>query len=205
VPDQQTVKLTGLVLAGGKSERMGTDKCMLNWHGKEQCYYLADLLQQTCTETFISCRPEQARMFDPVYAVLPDNFTNIGPLGGILTALQAHKNGAVLAIACDLPLLNPGTIRFLVDHRNPLTQATAFINPADGLPEPMITIWEPAISTALQAAVAAGNYGLRKILLANAITLVHPPHPEALLNANTPEEAQQIREILNRTGGPDNA
>src|SRR4051812_47661865 len=51
--------LNGLVLAGGKSERMGRDKTRINWHGKEQCYYISDLLKPFCSEVFISCRHEQ--------------------------------------------------------------------------------------------------------------------------------------------------
>ena len=51
--------LNGLVLAGGKSERMGFDKSVLNWHGKAQRYYMADMLAPFCDEVFLSCRPDQ--------------------------------------------------------------------------------------------------------------------------------------------------
>ncbi|MEP6951744.1 MAG: NTP transferase domain-containing protein, partial [Ginsengibacter sp.] len=53
---QATPLLNGLVLAGGKSERMGYDKGMIVWHGREQQYYLADLLKNLCEEVYISCR-----------------------------------------------------------------------------------------------------------------------------------------------------
>jgi len=49
-----TPKLNGLVLAGGKSLRLGTDKGKINWHGNEQRYYIAELLQKFCDEVFIS-------------------------------------------------------------------------------------------------------------------------------------------------------
>jgi len=52
-------KLYGLVLSGGKSTRMGTDKGLIKYHGVPQREYLYDLLSQVCEETFISLREEQ--------------------------------------------------------------------------------------------------------------------------------------------------
>ena len=51
--------LYGLVLAGGRSTRMGQDKSLISYHGKAQREYMADLLGQWCSRTFISCRGDQ--------------------------------------------------------------------------------------------------------------------------------------------------
>jgi molybdopterin-guanine dinucleotide biosynthesis protein A len=51
-----TPRVNGLVLAGGKSVRMGKAKDLLHWHGKEQRYFAADLLAPFCDEVFISDR-----------------------------------------------------------------------------------------------------------------------------------------------------
>ena len=53
-----------MVIAGGKSKRMGFDKGTIEWHAKEQRYYAADLLKELCGEVFISCRPEQEKDID---------------------------------------------------------------------------------------------------------------------------------------------
>ncbi|MDQ6610064.1 MAG: NTP transferase domain-containing protein, partial [Bacteroidota bacterium] len=66
--------LNGLVLAGGRSVRMKQDKGLLHWHGKEQRYYMADLLQQCCAEVFISCRQEQAQNISEKYKVITDDY-----------------------------------------------------------------------------------------------------------------------------------
>ena len=66
--------LNGLVLAGGKSTRMGEDKGILQWYGKEQRYYVADMLATFCEEVFISCRPEQTNAIDKNYKVIEDEF-----------------------------------------------------------------------------------------------------------------------------------
>src|SRR5690625_5268042 len=124
--------LNGLVLAGGKSKRMGTDKGSMQWHGKEQRYYMADMLEPFCGERFISCSAEQVTDLDPAYKTLPDTFLNLGPYGGILSALRSQRDKAWLVLACDLPLMNEETLRFLIEHRDPEEIATTYESPYDG-------------------------------------------------------------------------
>lgn len=189
--------LNGLVLAGGKSKRMGTDKGLIKWHGKEQRYYVADLLAGFCKEVFISCRPDQEIEIDNHYKTLPDTFLNLGPYGGILSALRADRGKAWLVVACDLPLIDEETIRFLIKHRNNKTMATTFESPHDGLPEPLITIWEPESYAVLLHFLGKGITCPRKALINSEKTILQPPYPEALMNVNTPEDADTVREILN--------
>lgn len=85
---QAQPQLNGLVLAGGQSLRMGQDKGAINWHGKPQREYVADLLQPVCNEVFISCRPEQQHNLQGDYPTLPDRFTGLGPFGAILSAFR---------------------------------------------------------------------------------------------------------------------
>src|SRR5690606_684836 len=133
----------GLVLVGGKSKRMQRDKGLMKWHEKEQRYHIADLLGAVCEEVFLSCRQEQQSQISSDYQTLTDTFLDLGPYGGILSALRAQPDRAWLVIACDLPLLDANTIHFLIENRNRKFIATTFASPHDGLPEPLITIWEP--------------------------------------------------------------
>ncbi len=73
--------LYGLILAGGKSVRMGSDKSVINWHGKEQRYYMADILAGFCKEVFISCRAEQQGSIVQEYKTLVDNYEGAGTTG----------------------------------------------------------------------------------------------------------------------------
>jgi molybdopterin-guanine dinucleotide biosynthesis protein A len=141
---QQTIApLNGLVLAGGKSVRMGYDKGAVNWYGKQQRYYMADLLRPFCNKVALSCRVEQKAEIDPAYAVLEDTFIDLGPYGAILSAFRENPDQALLVIACDLPLMDANTLQYLVANRNPSALATAFQSGFDDFPEPLITIWEP--------------------------------------------------------------
>lgn len=193
---RETPLLNGLVLAGGKGKRLGRDKGLITWQKKEQRYHIADLLKNECEEVFISCRAEQESEIPAEYQALPDTFLNLGPYGGILSALRARPERAWLVVACDLPLLDAQTLRFLAENRNRKTIATTFISPHDGLPEPLITIWEPESYSVLLSFLAKQYSCPRKVLLNSEVTLLQPPCPDALLNVNTPEDAERAKQIL---------
>lgn len=189
--------LNGLVLAGGKSLRMGTPKDKMNWHGKEQRYYAADLLALFCEDVFISCRPGQPENYNPDYRVLTDTFLNMGPFGGLLSALRAQRDKAWLVVACDLPLLDKNTLKFLTANRNPEKAATTYESPFDGLPEPLITIWEPKSYSLLLHFLGTGITCPRKVLMNSDTLILKPENPDALMNVNTPGEAEKAQQVLN--------
>lgn len=190
-------KLNGLVLAGGKSSRMGRDKSHIKWYDKEQAYHLANLLQQYCNEVYISCRAEQKDAFNPNYQTLVDGVDGAGPTTGILTALSQYPETAWLVIACDLPLIDHTTITQLISNRDKSKVATTFKSPHDGLPEPLITIWEPKSHAVLLSFKEKGYNCPRKALINSNTLTLEPEHKEALINANTPEEAEKVRAIIN--------
>ena len=191
-------ELLGLVLAGGQSKRMGQDKGRMTWHGKEQRYYIADLLQDFCDTVYISCRPEQHAEIDTNYNTLPDSYTGIGPYGAILSAFAAHSDKSWMIVACDLPLLDAGTIQHLIDQRDKSLIATTYKSPYDGLPEPLITIWAPASHPFLLSHLSEGFTCPRKVLLKNIdkVKIIEPVNPDALMNTNTPEDAMKVNQVL---------
>jgi len=192
--------LNGLVLAGGKSVRMGQDKSLMKWHGKEQRYYLADILSSLCNEVFISCRPDQQSEIDSKYNTLPDIQAGMGPLGAILTAFNKNVEAAWLVVACDLPLLDIATLEFLIAERDINKIATTFESPYDGKPEPLITIWEPQSLAFLQEHISDGFTCPRKALIKNIdnVKIIKPKDPDAIMNTNTPEDAEKVKMLLNK-------
>lgn len=190
--------LKGAVLVGGKSLRMGQDKGSMLWHGVEQRAYVAGLLSKFCDEVFISCRDGQ-QLSDSVYPLLPDAYENMGPLGAILTAFKKYPESAWLIIACDLPLLDEAALRYLIEHRNKNAIATTYESPFDGLPEPLITVWEPAAYPYLLGAIEEGYKCPRKALIkSDNVTILKAKDPHALMNTNTPEDAEKVRDILSK-------
>ncbi|WP_219929320.1 NTP transferase domain-containing protein [Sphingobacterium athyrii] len=204
--DNRAYPLNGLVLIGGRSRRMGSPKEKINWHGKEQVYYLADLLQNYCKDVYISCRPEQLDEIDygkktaSNYAWLSDRYKDIGPMGGILTALEFQSDQAWLVVACDLPLLGPEAVDYLVQKRDPRRIATAFTSSKDNLPEPLFAIWEPDSLPLIQQMFAQNRLSPRRILIEHHALCVQAPDLQILTNVNTPAEAKIAAAMITNKG-----
>ena len=184
--------LKGLVLAGGKSQRMGEDKGAIDYHGKPQRTFAADMLSRFCSEVFISCRPDQVHALESDYELLPDKLAGLGPFGAIATAFQAFPNHAWLVVACDLPLLNANTLEQLVTARDPSSIATAFQSPVNEFPEPLIAIWEPKSYSVLLQFLAMGYSCPRKVLINSDVKLIDAIDPAALMNVNVQDEKKAV-------------
>ena len=188
--------LFGVVLVGGKSQRMGKDKGTINYHGKAQREYAADLLEKYCEKTFMSIRTNQIDNIDSHYGLLVDTFEGLGPYGAILSAFREYPNHAWLVVACDLPLLDDVSLKQLVTSRNSSRIATAFNSPVNEFPEPLIAIWEPRSYPVLLQFLAQGYSCPRKVLINSDIKLIDAVRPEALMNVNNPEEVQQAKDLI---------
>lgn len=186
--------LYGLVLAGGKSTRMGQDKGEMEYHGKPQREYMADLLGELCEEVYLSVRSDQN--LESTYSLLPDSFLGLGPLGGLLSAFREKPDVAWLVVACDLPLLDREAIGALIGARNTSTMATAFNSPVNEFPEPLIAIWEPRAYRVALEFLAQGYSCPRKVLINSEVSLIDARRPETLMNVNRPDESEKVRSLL---------
>ena len=187
--------LHGLVLAGGRSTRMGRDKAALEYSGRSQLERAFALLDPLVARCFVSVREDQRA--DALRARFPQVVDAVpgleGPAAGILSALRAHPQAAWIVVACDLPFLDAGTLQHLIARRDPTRVATAFRSSHDQLPEPLCAIYEPAALPALDAFVAGGRNCPRKFLIQSTALLLDQPRAEALDNVNTPAELDDAR------------
>jgi len=187
--------LHGLVLAGGRSTRMGRDKAALEYSGRSQLERAFALLDPLVARCFVSVRADQGE--DPLrarFARIVDAAPGLeGPAAGILSALRAHPQAAWLVLACDLPFLDAGTLQHLIARRDPTRLATAFRSSHDALPEPLCAIYEPAALGALEQFVAGGRNCPRKFLIQSDALLLDQPRAKALDNVNTPTELDDAR------------
>ena len=197
-----TAPLYGLVLAGGASTRMRSDKAALVYHDRPQLAWTVELAGAVCDRAFVSVRADQAA--DPLRNAYPQILDRVpvaspamgGPMVGILSALETHPKVAWLVLACDLPFVDGATLRYLVANRDPQRVATAYRSSHDGLPEPLCAIFEPHALAPLRAFAAGGQHCPRKFLSRSQAHLLDLPDPRALDNVNTADERVQALRAL---------
>lgn len=181
--------LYGLVLAGGQSRRMGQDKALLLHDGRSQLDNAMALLATVTERQFVSTRKDQQQ--EPErgrFAQIVDRYDDIGPVAGILSALETHADVDWLVVACDLPNLDAMTLEFLIDNQAIEKPFSAFRSSSDGLPEPLCAIYRVGSDTIIRSFVDAGIKCPRKILLRSDTQLLDQPNPAALDNINTPDD-----------------
>lgn len=106
-------KATAIILAGGKSSRMGTDKSLLPVHGKPLISNVADQLSPFFDEVIIGANDMQKYAFLN-FPVIPDIVKDKGPLMGILSCLKASSNDINFIAACDIPLININLVKKMI-------------------------------------------------------------------------------------------
>ena len=183
--------IKGLILSGGLSSRMGTEKRLLNYHGKTQEQYLYELMKPFCDEVFVSINENQQTTLPAIQDVPEINVKS--PIVGIFSAFQQFPDSAWLVIACDMPLVNHETITFLLENRNAEKYATAFENPEEHFPEPLLTIFEPRFYQPLQEFLKQGKKATMRLLQSLDIALLQVPDIQMLKNINTTEEYNSFK------------
>ena len=190
---QAIAPVQGLVLAGGKSIRMGTDKGTLDFYGKNQRDIAIELLEKQNLKTFLSIRGDQEINIENK---ITDKFVGLGPFGAICSAFQENPNTAWLVLATDLPFVNSETVKLLLKHRNPSKAATTIKGKNKQFPEPLITIWEPKSYKLLLNYLSQGYSCPRKVLINSDVEIVEIDD-KYIRNINTPEEFEVAHKEIN--------
>lgn len=181
----------GLVLAGGESRRMGQDKAGLLRGGQSQLAYAVQLLDGLLERVFISTRPEQQNEEQrSQFEQITDRYENMGPVAGILSAMEAYPEVDWLVLACDLPNVDARTVSQLLDRRSMTQPFSAYASSYDGLPEPLCAFYSAGSADIIRTFVAEGVHCPRKILIRSDTLLLEQPDPHSLDNVNTPDELQ---------------
>ncbi|MEP2667789.1 MAG: NTP transferase domain-containing protein [Cyclobacteriaceae bacterium] len=184
----RAIPLYGLVLEGGQSTRMGKDKAFLQYHGQPQRDYVFRLLEKFCDRVYHSVNSQAST----AEHTIKDGYPLQGPLNGILSAFKYRSDVAWITVPVDMPLVDESTIQFLLDHRDTTRVATCFYDSDGKLPEPLLTIWEPASAVLLKAFYENGKSSPREFLTTANSKLVTAPDQKALKNINKPEDFDEF-------------
>ena len=200
-------RLLGVVLAGGRSIRMGLDKALLELPDGTTLLVrqLSMFSSSLVSEVVLSVRDKDYAFLQKRLTacgrvrLLLDETDEVGPLGGIASALgkaEREHFAGVLVLPCDMPLITEGLLARLTGfwHEAPETLVTA-LEESSGRVHPLAAVWSVEALPFVRKALVSGDYSLRRAVDAKYWrTLVLAPEEDVLLaNANTPQEWQEIR------------
>jgi molybdenum cofactor guanylyltransferase len=197
--DHHEHEWAGLILIGGKSSRMHTDKSTLDYRGKPHREYLADLLLTFTPHVFYSGNPSSEIATYPGVCQVEDKFRDAGPLGGIVSAHLRYPSFALLVMACDMPFIDDPLIQELLIQRNPDKMATSFKHPVSRQIEPLFTFYELEGLRELRYYFEKGEKSPSKLLESMRVEWLIPQHPEKLTNANDPKAMEAAKTTLQQT------
>jgi molybdopterin-guanine dinucleotide biosynthesis protein A len=178
----------GIVLAGGRSSRMGTPKAWLDWHG-------TTLLRRTCgvvargaggPVVVVRARDQELPELPAGVRVVEDARGGRGPLQGLLAGLEAADGEVAFVASTDLPFLHP---RFVSDVCGAARDADAAVPHIGGYRQPLAAAYRTALAPLVAELI--GDDRMKPAFLFDRCRtrwLDELPHPESVRNLNTPED-----------------
>lgn len=152
--------ITGIILAGGKSLRMGRDKGQVMYQKTHLIDYSIKLLESYCNDIIISTN-EPARYRKYGFRIIVDEFKNSGPMGGIHASLKESVNYLNFILACDMPNITIQVIDVLISHssKDQITVPTL-----KGRSEPLCALYPRDTYLQLEYWLAVGRFKMQDFL-----------------------------------------
>jgi molybdopterin-guanine dinucleotide biosynthesis protein A len=183
---------TGIILAGGKSERMGTDKGLLPLNGKPFITHIYEAMKPIFGDNIVVVSSNVD--YDAFgYNRIEDLISDKGPVGGLYTALKQSKTKFNLVLSVDIPLISTELIQWLVDNHDDSYLVTQV--QVDEKVSPLVAVYDRALGTLLGEHIAGKQLKLRNVIdEINAQTLIIPEKwSKQLQNINTEEDYKKIQ------------
>jgi molybdenum cofactor guanylyltransferase len=188
--------ITGVILVGGKSRRMGQDKAFLVIEGLPVIERIITVMQGCFKQLLlVGDRPERFESYG--LPMVPDLYPG-SSLGGLYTGLQHAETDRIFVSSCDIPFPDPELIRLICAEAGGFD---AVVPATEGGLEPLFAFYHKACLPAMQAALEAGNYRITSVLHhLNVKTIPQEqmkmidPGGRGLLNINTPQDYAACRE-----------
>ncbi len=188
--------VSGVVLVGGQSVRMGRDKRTLGIGGSTFTERAVSAMRRhlKCVVLAGSGSIPKSLAEMPRLADVPGV---AGPLAGVLAAMKWAPAAAWVVAACDMPEISGDAINWLLDQRRPDVWAVLPTSDA-GHVEPLLAIYEPQARQVLERRAAAGRWGLRHLAEDPGVRCPSPPARlrAAWVNVNTPQELKETAKRL---------
>lgn len=195
--------VTGILLAGGKSRRMGADKRFLELGGETLLRRALSVYERLFREILIVVAEPVPELSALGHEIVTDLIPNCATLGGLYTGLSRARSLRVFAAACDMPFLNSAVIGHLFEFGD---DDVVMPKLATGL-QPMHAVYAKTCLPYFEEMMASNNLSIQSVLENHALRTRYVPEevlrtldPQLLsfLNLNTPEDANLARDLIRR-------
>jgi molybdenum cofactor guanylyltransferase len=193
------MQITGIILAGGKSSRMGSDKGLLEIGGKTLLEIAIFNLSVLCSRILISTN---SRLYDQFGTeIVPDIFPGIGPMGGIYSALKRSSTKKNLVLSVDLPFVNEGLLNHLISGSEKCQVAVPWSG--GEYFEPLCACYDLSLLPLMEQFIHSGNNKLPDLFRQCNINpmVINEAcdffHPSLFLNINTKTDLASAQNLMN--------
>ncbi|MFI5174803.1 MAG: molybdenum cofactor guanylyltransferase [Terriglobia bacterium] len=200
--------ISGFVLAGGKSSRMGEDKALIEIDGQTLGARAVGLLKLVCEDNALIGPRDRFANLGLDIEIIEDAVEPCGPLGGILTGLRHSKHEYALFLACDLPFMTERFLHYLAGSA--MAEKPDVVVPVDGSGEyePLCAVYSRTCLPAIESSLAAQQFkvssfydSVQKLRVIGTGEIRHfSPDFRIFTNVNTPEELQGVRKRSESAG-----
>lgn len=161
--------VTAIILAGGASKRMGSDKGLVKFGSKLLVEYIVEAAQASCQEVLvITNEPGKYQLLG--LPCLPDIKIGLGPMAGLLTGLENSKSDINLLLSCDMPFVTAEVLRFLGSHAD---DRTIVVSELGGQMQPFLAAYPKDSIIRIKRLIKDGSLALRDLIFSSNHRVLH--------------------------------
>ncbi|MBI3743911.1 MAG: molybdenum cofactor guanylyltransferase [Chloroflexi bacterium] len=194
--------VTGVILAGGRSRRLGRDKRLEPFAGETLFARVAKRLGEVCDEIVAVAADEDSRAALPnveAVRVVNDVYPDRGSLGGIYSGLAAATNTWSIVVATDMPFLNVRLLTHLLSLREGYDAVVPMV---EGFPEPTHAAYAKTCLKPIEARIQRNDLKIAKFFEDVHVRFVEEaelrrfdPDLDSFFNVNTPEDLERAQSL----------
>lgn len=191
------MKLTGIILSGGKSSRIGQEKGASILNGKPLIEYPVSVLSQICEHIIISANTgDYDYLGNPV---ITDEVTGVGPIGGIYSCLKASNTDDNIILSCDMPLIPSILLQYIFSEKVGYDAVVPIFNK---FPEPLCAYYNKSIVNELAKSIQDQNYKLQEffkrinVKFLKIDSSLHFYNDNLFTNINSQEDLIKVESLL---------
>lgn len=203
--DRYNVDITGVVLAGGQSRRMGFNKAEAEISGSSMLIRMIEKLQEVTPAIVVG---SGSVIYPGIsFPQIPDEYPQCGPLGGIYSVLNASTSMLNLVVSCDIPLVSVSLLKYIVSQAEESGALLTLPVDCSGQEQMLCAVYHRDILPVLKRQIDSNQYKMKCLLDMVPVKYVqiskeHPLYQEhAFINVNSMDLLQQARTLWSNQKG----